>query len=205
MTHDQVLKKIKQEHTKLTAAVHGITTEVISTQPIMNDWTIKDMLGHVALWYRVALTFVNEYLERGVPRMMSVTGFSVDEFNERELKLRREWSLDFVINEFESAYQALLDAAEKLDDEQLNAQLAAPWEEGVTMERLIAVNSYEHEPEHTAQIKAWLEKTTSKKSPAKRVAKPATKMPVRKSAKNAKKVVKKNGKTSVRRTNRKTS
>jgi hypothetical protein len=202
MTHDQVLKKIKKEHANLVASIHGISAEVISTQPIMNDWTIKDMLGHVALWYRVALTFVNEYVERGVPRMMSVTGFSVDEFNERELKLRREWSLDFVINEFESAYQALLNAAEKLDDEQLNAQLAAPWEEGVTMERLIAVNSYEHEPEHTAQIKAWLEKTNGKKSPAKRVAKPAKPSPVRKPTK---KVVKKNGKTSVRRTNRKTN
>ena len=197
MTRDEILKNITKEHAQLVAAMTGLSDEVITTQPVMNDWTVKDMLGHVSMWYRFAITFLDEFVQRGVPRPSGLSALTVDEYNERELKLRREWSLARVRDEFDAAYQAILAAVEKLDDEQLNAQLAAPWEAGVTLERLVAWNTYEHEPEHTAQIQAWLKQA----SPARRTVKRAAKTPARKSIK---KVVKKNGKTSVRRTNRKT-
>ena len=191
MKRDQVLKTMEQEHAKLLAAMRDLSDETIATQPVMNDWTIKDMLGHVALWYRVAVTFVNEFVQRGLPRSTGLSGLSVDEYNERELKLRRDWSLAQMRNEFDAAYQALFAATAKLDDAQLNAQLAAPWESGVTLERLIAWNSYEHEPEHTAQIQEWRKASI----PAKRVVK-------RQPSKSAKKPTRQHGKTSVRRKNR---
>jgi len=37
----------------------------------------------------------------------------------------------------------------------LSAPLLAPWDESDTLEKLIAINSYEHEPEHTFQVNAW--------------------------------------------------
>jgi hypothetical protein len=198
MTRDEILKNIQKEHGKLIAAMRGLSDEVVATKPVMNDWTIKDMLGHISMWYRFAITFLDEYVQRGTPRPTGLSGLGVDEYNERELKLRRDWSLTRVRDEFDAAYQAMLASVEKLDDGQLNAPLAVPWEPGTTLERLVAWNTYEHEPEHTAQIKARLKKSATTKRPAKSLAK----APVRKTLKKA---VKKNGKTSVRRTNRKTS
>ena len=187
MTRDELLKNIQTEHSKLIAAMRDLSDEVITAQPVMNDWTIKDMLGHVSMWYRFAITFLDEYVQRGTPRPSGLSGLGVDEYNERELKLRRDWSLTRVREEFEAAYQAMLASVEKLDDEQLNAPLAAPWEPGTTLERLVAWNTYEHEPEHTAQIKAWLKKSASTKRPAR---------------KPFKKTTRQHGKTSVRRKNR---
>ena len=42
-----------------------------------------------------------------------------------------------------------------LGDEDLSKPLPPPWGEGDTLEHLVAINSYEHEPEHTQQITAW--------------------------------------------------
>jgi uncharacterized damage-inducible protein DinB len=198
MTRDEILKNIQKEHAKLIAAMHGLSDEVITSKPVMNDWTIKDMLGHISMWYRFAITFLDEYVQRGAPRPSGLSGLGVDEYNERELKLRRDWSLARVRDEFDAAYQAMLSSVEKLDDEQLNAPLAAPWEPGTTLERLVAWNAYEHEPEHTAQIQAWLKKSATPKRPTKRTVKTQAHKPV-------KKTVRQNGKTGVRRTNRKTS
>jgi len=199
MKRVQVLKNMEQAHAKLLAAMRDLSDQVIATQPMMGDWTIKDMLGHLAMWYRVAITFVNEFVERGVPRPTGLDDVTVNEYNERELKWRRDWSLAQIRNEFDAAYQTLLASIEKLDDAQLNAPLPTPWDKDATLERLIAWNSYEHEPEHTAQIEAWRKSSMETKRPVKRATQKSAKKIVKKPAK---KTTRQNGKTGVRRTHR---
>ena len=159
MTRDELLAQIKQAHANLTATLEGISDETMTTRPVIDWWTLKDMLGHVAMWERVALRFIEEYQSEGAPKSLGLKDdAAVDAYNKRGAAERRDWSLARVRSESAAAVHDLLAAIEHLTDEQLNAPLAAPWESGVTLERLIAWNSYEHVPEHIAQIVAWRSK-----------------------------------------------
>ena len=159
MTRDELLIQIKQTHANMTSALEGISDETLSTRPIIDWWTLKDMVGHVAMWERVALRFVDEYQREGAARSLGLKDdAAVDAYNKRGAAERRDWPLARVRAEFDAAAHDLLAAVEQLSDAQLNAPLAAPWESGVTLERLIASNSYEHVPEHIAQIIQWRSK-----------------------------------------------
>jgi hypothetical protein len=128
----------------------------MTTRPVIDWWTLKDMLGHVAMWERVAIRFVDEFQRKGAPTPLGLKDYAaIDAYNKRGAAERRDWALARVRSEFNAASNDLLAAVERLTDAQLNEPLAAPWESGATLERLIAWNSYEHVPEHIAQIVEW--------------------------------------------------
>jgi hypothetical protein len=79
----------------------------------------------------------------------------LDAYNKRGAALRRDYPLTRVRAELDAALRDLVAAVESLSDAQLNTPLPAPWDNGVTLERLIAWNSYEHTPEHIEQISQW--------------------------------------------------
>jgi hypothetical protein len=156
MKREDVLTQIKQTHADMARAVEGISDETMNTRPVVDWWTLKDVLGHVAMWERVALRFVDEFQRDGAPKPLGLKDdAALDAYNKRGAAERRDWPLARVRAEFVAASDDLLAAVERLTDVQLNAPLAPPWESGATLERLIAWNSYEHVPEHIAQIVAW--------------------------------------------------
>jgi hypothetical protein len=155
MTHDEIATKIKQAHANLVSAVAGIPDDVMTTRPVIDWWTLKDILGHVAMWQRVAIKFVDEHERQGAPTPLGLDDAGVDAYNKRGAAERRDYTLARVRAEFDASTRDLVTAVERLTDAQLNAPLAAPWESWVTLERLIAWNSYEHVPEHIEQIVKW--------------------------------------------------
>ncbi len=156
MTRDELLNRVRQSHADLAAALADIPDDVMMTRPVVDWWTLKDVMGHVAMWERVAVQFAEEYRRDGKPAPLGLKDdAAVDEYNKRGAALRRDYSLARVRAEFDAALRDLVAAVEPLSDAQLNAPLPAPWSDGVTLERLIAWNSYEHTPEHVDQIARW--------------------------------------------------
>jgi hypothetical protein len=156
MTRDEILNQIRSAHADLVAALEGVPDDVMITRPVVEWWTLKDVMGHVAMWRRVAIQFVDEYRRDGVPVPLGLNDdAAIDAYNKRGAALRRDYALARVRAEFDASYRDLIAAVEKLRDADLSQPLPAPWNAGTTLEHLIAVNSYEHEPEHVAQITRW--------------------------------------------------
>ena len=156
MTRDDILASIKQTHANLVSAWDGIPEDVMTMRPVVDWWTLKDVMGHVTMWRRVAIQFVDEYQRDGVPVPIGVNdAAAIDAYNKRGAALRRDYTLVRVRTEFDASLGDLLTAVKKLSDAELVKPLPAPWEAGTTLEYLIAINSYEHEPEHVEQINRW--------------------------------------------------
>lgn len=156
MTRNEILQAIQEQHAELTAALAGIPAEKLTRHPLVAWWTIKDLLGHVAMWDQVALKFIREYQADGLPKQLGIQGDDdVDRYNKRGVAMRRDWSLETVRAELETTYRKLIAAIESLSDADLVKPLPPPWGDGATLERLIAVNSYQHVPEHIEQIEKW--------------------------------------------------
>lgn len=156
LTRDEILKTLQQEHANLLTALAGVPDDVLVTRPVVEWWTLKDLLGHIATWEQVAIKFITEYQQDGLPKMLGLSDdAAVDAYNKRAAALRRDWPLARVRAEFDAAFRDLIVAVEPLSNTQLNAPLPAPWPEGHNLEKLIAINSYEHAREHVEQIRKW--------------------------------------------------
>jgi hypothetical protein len=156
MTRVEILRALERDRTNLLAVLVDIPEQVMVTQPVVGDWTVKDLLGHIAMWQQVGVQFVAGYRADGVPKSL---GFdddaAVDAHNQREAAARRDWPLARVRVELDFAQRALISAVESLTDEDLGKPLPPPWPSGTTLEYLIAINSYTHDPDHVEQIKKW--------------------------------------------------
>ena len=153
MIRDDILKMLKEQHAELISALAEIP-EIAQTQvPYVDWWTIKDLLGHIAMWQQVAIQFIKEYKFDGTPKMLGLKDDDdLNRFNKRGVAMRRDWTLAMTRAELEATHRDLIAAVESLSDQDLTQPLPQPWDKGATLERLIAVNSYQHVPEHLEQI-----------------------------------------------------
>ena len=160
MTRDEILREIKRAHENFLGAIADIPDDIATTKPVIDWWTIKDLIGHVTTWYLVARQFLREYARGDVPVQLGFgqSDDEVDRYNKRAAAQRRDYSLARVRAELDAAYRDLIAAVEALRDADVAKQLSAPWGDGDNLEKLIAVNSYGHLPEHVEQIQEWKSK-----------------------------------------------
>ncbi len=159
MTRDEVLQALERDRAQLQAALEGLDDQVMTTVPVAGEWTIKDLLGHMAMWHQVALKFIADYKQTGLPKSLGLADdAAVDAHNQREVERRRARPVAQVGAELDASYRELTAAVGGLSDKQLNTPLPAPWQNATTLEQLIAINSYEHDPEHIGQMIQWREK-----------------------------------------------
>ena len=158
MTRSEILDAIRKAHVDFLTAIGGIPDDEMMNEPVAEELTVKDLLGHITLWMQVSLNFIAEYKHDGLPKPLGLKDdAALDAFNARGWEARRETPLVRVIADYHAAYRDLIAAVESLSDAELSTPLPAPWEEGDTLEKLIAINSYEHVPEHTLQVHTWRE------------------------------------------------
>jgi hypothetical protein len=164
MTRAEILKTLKEQHAELLAALAEIPTGAQTQIPYVDWWTMKDLLGHVTMWQQVAIQFVKDYKTDGTPKMLGIKDDDdLDRYNKRGVAMRRDLPLAIVRAELETTHQDLITAVEALSDADLSKPLPQPWGEGASMERLIAVNSYQHTPEHLEQIAVFKSQLTTQK------------------------------------------
>ncbi len=153
MTRDELLKAMRQAHADCLSALGDIPDDVMATRRVTDRWTLKDLLGHLAMWEQVATQFIAEYKRDGAPQPLGLQDdAAIDAHNERQVALRRDWPLARVRAEFDVAHRDLLAAVASLSDDDLRQSLPGAWQ-GATLENLIAWNSHEHLAEHREQIR----------------------------------------------------
>lgn len=114
MGKQEFLDQMRAGRAALDAATSGMTEEQITQDIVAGEWTVKDILAHLAAWQgeaqlaaeRVAAGQSDGYLiEEGI-----------DEWNRRRVDERRRLPLVDVIQEYNETYEALLAALDRCAD-----------------------------------------------------------------------------------------
>lgn len=142
---------------RLLDAVERIPAELLAV-PIHDDWTIKEVLVHLAGWDRAVAGSAEDVLAQ---RRARLTRMQLEDVNTDVVDSRRGSPLELVRRELMEAHQGLLDRLASYSPEQWRTAVADhPWSDGSAM-TLASVFAYRyhgltHYGGHAEEIEAWL-------------------------------------------------
>lgn len=156
MSKPDFLERVRAGRAELNVGISGLTEDQLTQDIVSGEWTVKDILAHLAAWQGEAL-LAAERVARGEPH--GYHGYlveeSIDEWNRRRVEERRRLPLVDVMQEFNDAHDALIEALARCPED---GGAAGPdwWEPTGPIWWLT-----EHDSEHVAAINAFRERVGS--------------------------------------------
>ena len=139
------LEQLEASWRGLTEALAGIPEERLAEPGAVREWSVKDLMGHIAFWDEQALLAAERHLAGQPPAVVP----DVQAMSEREAAARAGRTPAEQRAEMERAHElivALLESRPPLDPSAVG--LCGCMEE----------STYQHYDEHAAQIRAWRER-----------------------------------------------
>lgn len=146
MNREQLLRRIDREWQGLAQACQGMSEEVLLQPGVVGEWSIKDLLGHVATWEKESMTALGLIMQGKQPARYSSYG-GIDAFNEHQWQLQRTMPLEETHRQFLETHERLLTF--------LNAVPQHHYMTETRFRRRLRVDTYRHYTEHRRQVVAW--------------------------------------------------
>ncbi|HEU4760396.1 MAG TPA: maleylpyruvate isomerase N-terminal domain-containing protein [Dehalococcoidia bacterium] len=146
-----VQRELEEAWAELRALVDSVPESEFEQPGVVDGWSLKDLLGHIAFWAEKAAGDLR-LLAAGRPDEIETPGSeeNVDAWNAREAAARRGKSLKEVREEWLKSFDAARDALRGIEAEKLATQV-----KGLPQLNRFAGDTYEHYREHAAQVRAW--------------------------------------------------
>jgi len=147
----ELQQRMSQEWSALEAALAGLSDARMLEAGVVDAWSVKDLLGHIAYWAQEAAKNTELVKAGRQDRIVRPdTAKAIDRWNAREQRLRAGRSLAELRYELEESHQRALAALAGLPEEKLSLNL-----DGGTFLELYAVDTCDHYREHTDHVLAW--------------------------------------------------
>lgn len=156
-TKAQILRLIRESRAAWEVVLNSVPGERAS-EPIMGDWTIKDIVAHITWGEREMVGVLRAHALVGSDLWNLPTG----ERNQRMVEESRSRPLDEIIAEHHAVFRDLIAALEQLDDDDFNdpariKDFPPDWRLWAMLEG----NTWGHYPEHIGPVRAWLNEPRS--------------------------------------------
>jgi uncharacterized damage-inducible protein DinB len=152
MTQEETLARLAQSRRALHQVTEGLSEEEMTQDQVEGEWTIKDVLGHIASWDKTCLEPLQRYAN-GEPFQVEV----IEDYlawNDDQAAAKRDLPLDVVLDELAITRQELIAVAASLSAKQWERQISFPWGgEGTVAQVLDGLSG--HEMGHARTIAQW--------------------------------------------------
>jgi uncharacterized damage-inducible protein DinB len=147
------LNELSRIRAELLDAIAGVDEDALDRKGVVGDWSIKNVLAHIAAWEDWVVRALPVRLASGrTPEDFRVRVQDEDRFNAEEAAEREELTPGEQLMELERTRDALMAYVRSLDAAALARR--QPWDTwaGSVPEYLLAALG-EHEAEHVAQLR----------------------------------------------------
>ena len=138
---------------ELLAAAALVPSEERASHPVCGEWTLKDVLGHVADWEWFGMEGLRQMSAGQPPQVEHVQ--DIDAWNQAHAEVRREQPWEAVWADLHAARQALLEVFEEMSQAQLGQSFPVPWGPQGTPYQWIWVY-FRHDREHARGLRQAL-------------------------------------------------
>ncbi len=156
-TKTELIGKLECNRDELLSALSDLDETEIVAPRVVGEWSVKDVVGHIAYWEQVIHDHVREAFAEGRPRPASISETD-NTINARESAKRSQWKWTRVRAEFEKARRALVERVERLSEGELGFQVPSPWrgeDRFYSVSQMIEEDAIGPCREHAQQILAW--------------------------------------------------
>ena len=152
MNREQLLARLDKAWAALGESYAGLTEAEMTTPGVAGDWSVKDMLAHVATWKEEALKYLPLVLAGGRPPRYASYG-GIDAFNARMTETKRGMSLAEVQRHLEEIHHQLIAYLRRVPEEQFATE--------TRFRHRLRLDTYSHYPLHASMIHAWREQMSA--------------------------------------------
>jgi hypothetical protein len=152
MDRHTVLVRQDAARADLLTAIAGLDEATMASLPVVGNWTIKEVLAHIAGWAVWDLAAIRQVQAGEQPDFAALQ--DVTSFNARHVEERRNWTVTEILDEMDATRTALEELLMAIPEEDIFrvGQFRGPhWENLAGWLRV----AREHEEEHAVQLRAW--------------------------------------------------
>jgi hypothetical protein len=163
MDKNQLLEALENGREQFLDLIEGLSEEELQQPDVVGDWSIKDILAHLSRWEGELVKLLWQARNGQRPTTMQlrelnpVSQESVDESNARWYAESRERPLELILADFHAVRNQTERRVEAFSEHDLSDPGRFAWLGGRPLWEWIKGDSFGHEAEHAAQIRAWLE------------------------------------------------
>jgi hypothetical protein len=151
----EVLSALEESRENILDAIDGLSAEEMQEPGMDGDWSVKDLLAHLARWEAELVKLLWQAQQGQKPSSIHFSPVPVDEINARWQKEYRSRPLERVLEDFHGVRNQTVRRVEDLPEEAFEAPHYYSWLDQAPLWKWISDDSFEHEAEHAAQIRAW--------------------------------------------------
>ncbi|HVB23345.1 MAG TPA: ClbS/DfsB family four-helix bundle protein [Ktedonobacteraceae bacterium] len=177
----QLLALMNTSYTEFTTLIAPLSATQLTTPGVDHQWSIKDILVHLAFFQHHLLTYLQSAIQNVEPEKMTRETIDAqrrqfpgadaalaeseqqptptDEFSDMNdyIYLRnKSRQLDDVQADFHTSYTQVVATVRSMDDALLFDPNTVSWTKGNPLYAWVAGDTYEHYEEHIGPIKSWL-------------------------------------------------
>ncbi|MBA4170381.1 MAG: maleylpyruvate isomerase N-terminal domain-containing protein [Chloroflexi bacterium] len=143
---------LEAEHDAFLTALESVDLELVTVPGIVEDWSVRDLVVHVAFWAEHAVEAL-ALASAGHGDEFAYDTAQTDAMNARVLEESRRTSPAAAIEREVRAFDAFAAALDALDPTLLDLRLG----NGDAVAEVIGYDGAAHYREHTAHLRAWFD------------------------------------------------
>ncbi len=145
---EELLAELEKARSELRASYEGLPDEQMTRLGAVGEWSVKDVLSHVASWDEVVLADLERIARGDTPALATIDleSANYDAANAAIMSQRRDLPLEQVVRDLDADRAAIVAAVGRLPDSALA--------EGQFGRLLIQITAA-HDLEHAAGISEW--------------------------------------------------
>jgi hypothetical protein len=153
-----ILARIKTERRRLVQNLEHLSIAQMQMKGVVGDWSIKDLLAHLADWEQRFLGWYMAGLRGEVPEIPApgLSWAQLDVLNQQVFEANRTRSLKEIRLEFDQSYLQVLAVVESMPEEEMFAPGRYAWLGENSLVESILANTANHYRWAKEQVRNWL-------------------------------------------------
>ena len=163
MKKSELLDELESSRERFLELIDNLQDEEYEEPGVNGAWSLKDVLSHLTRWEAELVKLLWQVSQGVAPTSAHFSKSSINELNERWYSEMRLRSLKMVLEDYHAVRNQTMRRLEDFSDQELNAERRYRWLGGKPLWVWVAADTYDHENEHSLQVKAWREKKNANK------------------------------------------
>ncbi|MGH7642151.1 MAG: ClbS/DfsB family four-helix bundle protein [Candidatus Dormibacteria bacterium] len=148
----ELIRRIRDAQHRIAGAIEHLPGERL-LEPVMDDWTGKDLLAHMAWWHDHSVGVIEGLRAGRQPYDAADPANTTEAFNEQTHREHLDDPSELTRRAFDESFTRLVAALKPVTDEELFATDHWPWLGGGALAEVILWDSSRHYEQHGEHLR----------------------------------------------------